>query len=143
MMLTETKPKPLAITTNPSENFRLATDVAAICKKIVTETAIEIQGRKYVRVEGWESIAVAHGCIPGVQLVERIEGGFRAVAELRRASDSALLATAEGFVGEDEPTWFGGERATRDGTKILPKRPDYAIRAMAQTRAISRVCRTA
>jgi hypothetical protein len=32
---------------------------------------------------------------------------------------------------------------TKWGSKKLPKRPDYAIRAMAQTRAISRACRSA
>ena len=61
-------------------------------------------------------------------------------AEIKRMSDGMVIATAEGFVGEDElsTTWYGGEIATRFGKKTLPKRPDYAIRAMAQTRAISR-----
>jgi hypothetical protein len=44
-------------------------------------------------------------------------------------SDGAVIATAEGFVGDDEKTWVS--------------RPEYARRAMAQTRAISRVCRSA
>lgn len=128
---------------NPGELMRQSTDVAGICKDIVTKTALEIQGRKYVRVEGWQSVATAHGYAAGSRDVERIDGGFRAIGELRRISDGALLATAEGFVGEDEATWFGGEQVTRNGTRTLPKRPDYAIRAMAQTRAISRVCRSA
>lgn len=58
-------------------------------------------------------------------------------------SDGAILAEAEGFVGEDEPTWFGGEVVSYGKTKVLPKRPDYAIRAMCQTRAMSRACRSA
>lgn len=58
-------------------------------------------------------------------------------------SDGAVIAEAEGFVGEDEPTWFGGTVTSYGKTKVLPKRPDYAIRAMAQTRAISRACRSA
>jgi hypothetical protein len=72
--------------------------------------------------------------------VEKTETGFRAIGELRRISDSALLGTAEGFVGQDEITWFGGVDA---GGKMWPARHEYAIRAMAQTRAISRVCRSA
>lgn len=120
--------------------YRQATDVAGVCRDIVVKTAMSIQGRKYVRVEGWQSIATAHGCVASARDVQKIDGGFRAVGEIRRMSDGALLATAEGFVGEDEPTWFGGP--TSSG-KTLPKRPDYAIRAMAQTRAISRACRTA
>lgn len=126
-----------------AELYRQATDVAGVCKEIVLRTAQDIQGRKYVKVEGWQSIATAHGCTASARDVERVEGGFRAVGEIRRMSDGVVIATAEGFVGEDEATWFGGEIQTRNGPKTLPKRPDYAIRAMAQTRAISRACRTA
>jgi hypothetical protein len=108
---------------------RQATDVAGACKAIVLKTSQNIQGRKYVRVEGWQSIATAHGCIASARDVERVEGGIRAIGEVRRMDTGATLATAEGFVGDDEPTWA--------------KRPEYARRAMAQTRAISRACRSA
>jgi hypothetical protein len=63
-------------------------------------------------------------------------------------STGAVLAEAEGFVGEDEAVWFGGSaeyydrRSGATKTKIYPKREDFAIRAMCQTRGISRVCRT-
>lgn len=120
--------------------MRQATDVAGVCREIVTRTARNIEGRKYVQVEGWQSIAVAYGCVASARDVERVPGGVRAVGEVRRMSDGAVVASAEGFVGEDEPVWFGGQ--TRNG-KTLPKRPDFAIRAMAQTRAISRACRSA
>lgn len=124
--------------------YRTSTDAAGLCGEIVKRTAKNIQGRKYVCVEGWQAIAVAHGCTASARDVERIDGGVRAVGEIRRMSDGAVIAEAEGFVGEDEATWFGGETTDRWGkTKALPKRPDYAIRAMAQTRAISRACRSA
>lgn len=119
--------------------YRMSTDAASTCKDIVVATASTIQGRKFVSVEGWQAIAIAHGCTAGARDVERVEGGVRAIGEIRRMSDGAILSTAEGFVGEDEPTWYGGQNRGRN----LPKRPDYAIRAMAQTRAISRACRSA
>jgi hypothetical protein len=109
--------------------YRQATDVAGMCKQIVVSTAIEIQKRKYVKVEGWQAIAVAHGCVASARDVERVCGGVRAIGEVRRGSDGMVLSTAEGFVGDDEATW--GSRA------------EYAKRAMAQTRAISRACRSA
>lgn len=133
----------------PQELVRQSTDIAGLLKEIVLKSAIEIQHRKYVKVEGWQSIATAHGCIASSRDVELIPGGYRAIGEVRRMSDGALLSTAEGFVGEDEPTWFGGEAEVWDKAsrrrvkKTLDKRPDYAIRAMAQTRAISRACRSA
>ena len=110
--------------------MRRATDVAGICKDIVLKTAVQIQGRKYVKCEGWMSIATAHGCIASSRDVEKVEGGWKAIGEIKRISDGVVLSTAEGFVGMDE-------------TKTWAVRPEYACRAMAQTRAISRACRAA
>ena len=133
--------------------YRASTDAASLCREIVVNTATNIQGRKYVCVEGWQAIAVAHGCTASACGVERVEGGVRAIGQVRRMSDGAVIAEAEGFVGEDEPTGFGGVTRSwkwgqKRGEKVwedkeLPKRADYAIRAMAQTRAISRACRSA
>lgn len=131
----------------PAEQMRLATDVSGLCRDIVVKTAVDIQGRKYVKVEGWMAIATAHGCSAGAAEVKQDERGASAIGEIRRISDGTLIARAEGFVGVDEPTWYGGEvEKWRDGKKeikTMPRRPDYAIRAMAQTRAISRACRSA
>src|ERR1700755_331442 len=106
---------------------RKATDVAGACREIVMKTASALQGRKYVRVEGWQSIAAMFGATPSIELVESVEGGVRAVARIDLPDGRQVRA--EGFVGDDEKTWSG--------------RPMYARRAMAQTRAISRVCRSA
>lgn len=121
--------------------FRTSTDAAGLCKAIVVETARNIQGRKYVQVEGWQAIAVAHGCTASSGEVKKTEdGGFSAIGKVIRMDTGMVIASAEGYVGPDEPTWFGGKNQYG---KELPKRPDYAIRAMAQTRAISRACRSA
>jgi hypothetical protein len=133
----------------PGELVRQSTDIAGLCRDIVLKCSMEIQKRKYVKVEGWQSIATAHGCVASSKDVERIDGGYRAIGEVRRMNDGFVIASAEGFVGEDEVTWFGGEHevwnreSRKREKKALPKRPDYAIRAMAQTRAISRACRSA
>lgn len=116
-------------TNNVAAYHKQATDVAGVCKDIVQETAQKIGGRKYVRVEGWQAIATAHGCVASARDVEKIEGGWRAIGEVRRMDNGNVIATAEGFLGEDEPVWA--------------KRPEYAKRAMCQTRAISRACRSA
>ncbi len=112
-----------------ASSFRASTDAAGLCAEIVKRTAKPIQGRKYVAVEGWQSIAIAHGCTASARDVEHIEGGWRAIGEVRRMSDGRLIAQAEGFLGEDEKTWAS--------------RPLFARRAMVQTRAISRACRSA
>ena len=120
------------LTTAPhsgAELFRVSTDAAGMCKAIVTATARKIQGRSYVQVEGWQSIAIAHGCVASSGEVTRTDTGYRAIGRVIRMDNGQCIATAEGFVGDDEPTWN--------------KRPEYARRAMAQTRAISRACRSA
>ena len=122
------------------EIWRASTDAANLCKAIVTQRAINLQGKRYVPVEGWQAIAVAHGCVASAENVRRVEGGIAADGVIRRMVDGTEVARAEGFVGEDEPVWFGGK--TGNG-KTLPRRPDFAIRAMAQTRGISRACRSA
>jgi hypothetical protein len=124
-----------ALTTTPTnqEVYRASTDAAGLCRDIVLKTAQKIQGRQYVKVEGWQAIAIAHGCAASADHVERVtdEGmtGFRAIGIVRRMSDGAEIARAEGFLGDDETVWA--------------KRPVYARRAMVQTRAISRACSSA
>jgi hypothetical protein len=113
---------------NPMENIRQSTDVAGACKDIVSKTAIKIQNKKYVPVEGWMSIATAHGCVLSATDVKQIEGGISARGIVRRVSDGLIIGEAEGFVGDDEKTWAN--------------RPLFARRAMAQTRAMSRAARS-
>ena len=120
----------LAVTNNGvATHIRQATDVAGACREIVKATAQRIGSKDYVRVEGWQSIAVAHGCVASARYVEKVEGGVRCIGEVRRMDNGQVISTAEGFVGDDEPTWAN--------------RPTYAKRAMCQTRAISRACRSA
>ena len=114
---------------NPQALMRHATNVAEICREIVNATARQIGKKKYVEVEGWQSVATTYGCVLSARDVERVEGGFKAVGEVRRLDNNEIISTAEGFVGDDEPDWAA--------------RKEYARRAMAQTRAMSRAARTA
>jgi len=118
----------LATTNTAQLNHRQSTDVAGLCRDIVLKTSQPIQGRKYVRVEGWQSIAAAHGCIASIDSVTESDQGVIAIASLLDSAGK-VRGKAEGYVGQDEKLWAA--------------RPKYAQRAMAQTRAISRVCRSA
>jgi hypothetical protein len=112
-----------------ASSFRVSTNAAKLCDAIVRATAKPIQGRRYVSVEGWLAVAIAHGCTASARDVEKVDGGWKAIGEVRRMQDGRLIAQAEGFLGEDEKTWAS--------------RPVFARRAMVQTRAISRACRSA
>lgn len=112
-----------------AELMKRASDVAGVCREIVLATAQDIKGKKHVKVEGWRSIAMAHGCAISTGEVRAEGNGFVSVGEVRRISDNKLVAKAEGYCGRDEAKW--------------KNEPEFAIRAMAQTRAASRAGRTA
>lgn len=113
----------------PAHIIQTVNAVAGACKAIVGASLMQVQGRAYIKVEGWQAIAAAHGCTASADSVAMVEGGIAATATIRRLTDGAVLGKAQGFVGDDESMWA--------------KRPMYARRAMAQTRAISRACRSA
>ena len=120
----------LATTSNGvSNHIRQATDVAGACREIVKQTCQRMGQKDYVRVEGWQAIAVAHGCVASARDVERLEDGYRCIGEVKRMDNGQVISQAEGFLGDDEPMWAN--------------RPTYAKRAMVQTRSISRACRSA
>lgn len=119
----------LTTTESPALAHRHATDVAGVVREFALKRCVTIGGKKYPPVEVWQSIANSFGCVASATNVEVVDGGIRAIGEVRRISDGTVIATGEGFVGEDESLWM--------------KRPMYARRAMAQTRSISRACRAA
>ena len=80
-----------AVRDSASDMMRRATDVAGVCREIVLKTACNIQGKKYIKCEGWMSIATAHGCIAGSRDVKKVEGGYTAIGEIRRISDGAMM----------------------------------------------------
>ncbi len=136
---------PVAVSPEEISGYSLSQKAAEQCREIVESTAKIIEGRKYVQVEGWQAIAIAHQCVASARDVEAVYyadgslSGYRAVGEVKRMADGVAIATGEGFVGVDEVVWFGGKR----GNKTYSARPIYAVRAMAQTRGISRACRSA
>ena len=123
-----------AVQPDPKELYRISTDVAGLCKEAVVKTVLRISGKQYVKVEGWQTIAAAHGCLAEIESVTEAQiegvGGLICWAKLKRISDQAVMGRASAFLGDDE---------NQDG--ISGKK--YARYAKVQTRAISRVCSNA
>lgn len=90
-----------------------------------------IQGRKFVRCEGWTTLAVMMGVLPREISNDPIPGttGYKAVIALVRVADGVELTRASAQCGADEETWA--------------KRPAYARQSMAATRATGKACRMA
>jgi hypothetical protein len=108
------------------EMTRRANILAEIVKK--QKLASSIQGRLYVRVEGWTCLGSLCGVYPAVPPggLQQLENGWRARVEARTLT-GALVGAAEAVCLRSERTW-----ASRD---------DYALCSMAQTRATSKALR--
>lgn len=112
---------------DPIKLYSLGQQVADVCKDIVLKSSCDIQGKRYVKVEGWQAIAATFGTTPEVVEggVTFHEDGVMAEVVLKRDSDQTIISRAYGFVGYKED----------------PEAEKYAIIGKAQTRAVARVCR--
>lgn len=116
----------------PAEVTAVAAKVAKELAKIIGERGLytKIQGRDYVNVEGWCTAAAMLGVIPReASVTEGENGDYTAVVELVRASDGVVIGRGSALCGGDENPWG--------------KRPRYARRSMAVTRATGKACRLA
>ena len=126
------------MTKTPTELMAKSNEVADVCRTIISKAYTVIQKKKYVRVEGWEAIAAAHECHVSAHSAKREYDnkgeliGYTAIASVRNKFGQEI-GTGDGFVGFDE--------TDRKGVNTWKLRDEYAGRAMAQTRAISRACR--
>lgn len=104
----------------------MAHELAAVIDKQKLFTVI--QGRKFVGVEGWTTLATMLGVTAREVSTTQEDGVYVAVVELVRMSDQAVISRASAECGDEKP-WN--------------TRPKYARRSMAQTRATGKACRLA
>jgi len=92
--------------------------------------SVRIGQGEHVRVEGWLTLGTMMGVLPREESVERLEdGGYIATVSLVRMTDGTVLTRASAECGMDERDWA--------------KRPAFARRSMAITRATAKACRIA
>ena len=119
-----------AITLAPEQVVETATRVATALKKVVMDRRLfsSIQGKEYVRVEGWTTLGAMLGVLPREVETKRLEdGSFEAKVDLVRSSDGMVISGASALCGMDETKWAS--------------KPDYARRSMAVTRATGKAYR--
>jgi len=85
-----------------------------------------ISGKKYVRVEGWETLGALLLCSSEIIKTDEYKNGYKAEAIIKN-QDGKIIANGVGICLRTEKNW-----ATRD---------DFAICSMAQTRAIGKAYR--
>jgi len=114
----------------PVDVLPAAIEVATALKKVVTKQGLvsNIQGKAYPHVEAWTMLGGLVGVFASTEWTRRTDDGqgweARVVARTRTGD---LVGAAEAQCTRSESTW--------------KNRDDYALRAMAQTRATSRALR--
>ena len=107
-----------------------ATEIATVLKDVVQKQGLysTIQGKDYVKVEGWSTLGCMLGITPReISVVEHEDGSYEAVVELYSNRTGAVVGRGSALCGKDEKRWGSAER--------------YARRSMAITRATGKAYR--
>jgi hypothetical protein len=113
-----------------------ATAIATELAKIIDRQKLFsiIRRKKFVRVEGWNTLGAMVGVLPReVSSIRLEDGSYNAVVELIRTSDGAVIGRASAICGMDEKD--------NKGKLTWALRPEYARKSMATTRATGKVYR--
>lgn len=119
-------------TVEPSGIIQRATDIANKLTPIIDNAKLyrEIGGKKHVYAEGWTTMAALLGVFPSTVYARRIEREGEIVYEAK-----VVLRHLSGYeVGAGEAICSSRERNWSN-------RDEYAIKSMAQTRAVGKACR--
>lgn len=115
----------------PKQQVEKATEMANALYDVIEKQKLYslIQGKKYVKVEGWELLGTFLGILPRERSIIALEdGSYEASVDLIRASDGVIVGGASAICGIDEKRWASAEK--------------YARRSMAFTRAVGKAYRS-
>jgi hypothetical protein len=115
----------------PKEMVAAATEIANVLKDVIDKQKlfVSLNGNQHVKAEGWSVLGTMLSILPKEEKVIRHEdGSFEAYVCLINNRNGHVVGGGSGFVGMDEPNW--------------KKKPDYARRSMAITRATSKAYKT-
>src|SRR5713226_2901283 len=123
------QPLTLFGTSDPVEVLARATRTANALAEVINRQHLYamISNKKYVTVSGWTLLGSMLGVFPRIAWTRQTENGWEARAEAIVGSSGAVIGAGEAQCTRGEKTW--------------KDRDDYALRGMAQTRAISRALR--
>lgn len=122
----------------PADLVKVATAAANALAGVIESRKLyaTIQGKKFVKCEGWTTLAAMLGSTPHEITVTEVDGVFTATVELRKLTDGQPVARASAECGAPD-------EVDSKGKPIWASRPRYARRSMALTRATAKACRLA
>ncbi len=114
------------------DKLTAASDIAKLLSDVIDKQKFYqvIQGKKFVRVEGWITLGSLLGVIPRERsVVETPDGSFVAEIDLVRADTGKVIGGASSLCSIEEKRWGGADK--------------FARRSMAITRATGKSYRIA
>lgn len=115
-------------TDNPKLVIKKATEAADVLKDVVSKKGLikNISGREYILVEGWTALGAMVGVSAKTEYTRQVDDGWEA---------AVVVVNAHGMeIGRAEAQCLRAERNWKN-------RDDFAIRSMAQTRAMGKALR--
>lgn len=119
-------------TMEPEQQINYASRIATVLADVISKQKLysEIQGRKYVKVEGWQTLGTFLGVTAKERSVSRlVDGSYEAFVDLVKFADGSVVGGASALCSINEKRWGNAD--------------DYARRSMAITRATGKAYRCA
>lgn len=116
----------------PTKQTEVAAEMATALRDIIRKQGLysNIQGKEYVKVEGWTTLGMFLGILPRESRVtEHDDGSYEAYVDLVRAADGIVIGGASALCSVQEKRWSNAEK--------------YSRRSMAVTRATGKAYRLA
>lgn len=125
-------PAPLTLfgTSEPRVALERMSDLAKVLVDVVRDRklAVRISGREHLTAAAWTTLGGMVGIVPVVEWTRPLPDGAGWEARVEaRTLDGRVVGAAESMCSRSESTWS--------------RRDEYALRSMAQTRAIGRALR--
>jgi hypothetical protein len=117
-------------TNDPTLALQRMSTVASALVDVIRDRGlvVKIHGREHLTAEAWTTLGGMLGVVPVVEWTRQLEDGTGWEARVEaRTLDGRIVGAAESMCTRAEPTWR--------------KREEFALRSMAQTRAIGRALR--
>jgi hypothetical protein len=114
----------------PAAMVQAAVEMANVLKDVIEKQGLfsDIQGKKYVKCEGWQTLGIMLGILPKEKDVKELaDGSYEASVELVSMRNGMVVGCGSALCGMDEKRWSGSQK--------------YARRSMAITRATGKAYR--
>ena len=122
--------KPSLFNASPARQVQMATEMADVLRDVVEKQKLyeNIQGKKYLRVEGWNTLGSFLGILAKEDKVIRLEdGSYEAYVNLINTKNGMIVGTGSALCSVKERRWGNAD--------------EYARRSMSITRATGKAFR--